>query len=67
MVGRHVVLGIRPEHMDLLPMEPSESCCPLQMKLNVIEPLGNDMDIYLQTNLSEHVVARGWGTEWFER
>ena len=28
------------------------------MRLNVIEPLGNDMDIYLETNLNDSVVAR---------
>jgi len=26
--------------------------------VNVIEPLGNDMDVYMNTNLHEHVVAR---------
>ena len=57
-VGQHVVLGIRPEHFHLKPVGDEESCCPLEMKLNVVEPLGNDMDVYMQTNLNDHVVAR---------
>ena len=28
------------------------------MKLNVIEPLGNDMDVYMNTPLHDHVVGR---------
>jgi ABC-type sugar transport system ATPase subunit len=54
-VGRHVVLGIRPEHLH---MRPFESAAPIQMKLNVIEPLGNNMDVYASTVLHDHVVAR---------
>ena len=57
-VGQHVVLGIRPEHLHRTPVGDEESCCPLQMKLNVIEPLGNDMDVYMETNLTDRVVAR---------
>ena len=40
------------------PVGDEESGCPLEMKLNVVEPLGNDMDVYMQTNLNDHVVAR---------
>ncbi|HSU65870.1 MAG TPA: sn-glycerol-3-phosphate ABC transporter ATP-binding protein UgpC [Tepidisphaeraceae bacterium] len=56
-VGRHVVLGIRPEHLHMRPpldAEPVE----LRMNVNVVEPLGNDMDVYMRTNLNDHVVAR---------
>jgi hypothetical protein len=28
------------------------------MVLNVIEPLGNDMDVYMHTRLHDHVVGR---------
>jgi hypothetical protein len=28
------------------------------VKVNVIEPLGNDMDVYASTSLHDHVVAR---------
>jgi multiple sugar transport system ATP-binding protein len=58
MVGRHVVLGIRPEHLYLHPIGGEGDCCPLDVKLNVIEPLGNDMDVYAQTRLSDRVVGR---------
>jgi len=57
-VGRHVVLGIRPEHFHLRAVEDAESASVGKVKLNVIEPLGNDMDLYLETALHDHVVAR---------
>jgi multiple sugar transport system ATP-binding protein len=55
-VGKHVVLGIRPEHFHLRPI--GGECATLSMKCNVIEPLGNDMDVYMSTALSPHVVGR---------
>jgi multiple sugar transport system ATP-binding protein len=57
-VGRHVVLGIRPEHFHMSPVGGEGDCCPVDVKLQVIEPLGNDMDVYASTNLNDHVVAR---------
>ncbi|MDB5319518.1 MAG: sugC [Phycisphaerales bacterium] len=57
-VGRHVVLGIRPEHFHLQPTGGEGDCCPLKVRLNVVEPLGNDMDVYVQTALKDHVVGR---------
>src|SRR5688572_16298814 len=57
-VGKHVVLGIRPEHFHLGPVGGEGDCCPVDVKLQVIEPLGNDMDVYVQTNLNDHVVGR---------
>jgi multiple sugar transport system ATP-binding protein len=57
-VGRHVVLGIRPEHFHLRPPAGEADCCPLSVELNVIEPLGNDMDVYVRTALKDPVVAR---------
>ena len=57
MVGRHVVLGIRPEHFYVRPVDGGASA-PLNAKVNVVEPLGNDMDVYMSTNLNDHVVAR---------
>jgi multiple sugar transport system ATP-binding protein len=56
-VGKHVVLGIRPEHFHLRPVEGAESAS-VQVKLNVVEPLGNDMDVYMSTSLHDHVVGR---------
>ncbi|HWP39695.1 MAG TPA: TOBE domain-containing protein, partial [Tepidisphaeraceae bacterium] len=60
MVGRHVVLGVRPEHFHLRPVDGDSpnSSAPLRVQLNVVEPLGNDMDLYMSTNLSPHVVGR---------
>ena len=55
-VGRPVVLGIRPEHFYARP--PGAESSVVNVKVNVVEPLGNDMDVYVSTNLSDHVVAR---------
>src|SRR5204863_10166310 len=57
-VGGHVVLGIRPEHFHLQPTGGEGDCYPLNVQLNVVEPLGNDMDIYMDTRLHQHVVGR---------
>jgi hypothetical protein len=54
--GAHVVLGIRPEHIHLRPVD--EVGAALQVKLNVIEPLGSDMDVYMSTALHDYVVGR---------
>ena len=56
-VGRQVVLGIRPEHLSIRPME-NVPAAPLSLKVKVVEPLGKDMDIYLSGKMSEHIVAR---------
>jgi len=57
-VGRHVVLGIRPEHLHLRPPGGDDEFAPVRMTVNVIEPLGNDMDVYMKTSLHDPVVAR---------
>jgi multiple sugar transport system ATP-binding protein len=57
-VGRHVVLGIRPEHFGLRPSDVPGSRASIEMVASVIEPLGNDMDVYMSTPLHEHVVGR---------
>jgi multiple sugar transport system ATP-binding protein len=57
-VGRHVVLGVRPEHFDLQPTAAEADCCPLHLRLTVIEPLGKDMDVYGRTARTDGVIAR---------
>ncbi len=54
--NKHVVLGIRPEHFHLKPVDGESTA--LSVQLNVIEPLGNDMDVYMDTTLHKHVVGR---------
>jgi multiple sugar transport system ATP-binding protein len=77
MVGRHVVLGIRPEHFHLRPPPGSRivaigeagvdggegsfeasAVAKIDVTMNVMEPLGNDMDVYMSSKLNEHVVGR---------
>lgn len=55
-VNRPVVLGIRPEHFYTRPLDANSTA--VNVKVNVVEPLGNDMDVYMSTNLNDHVVAR---------
>ena len=55
--GRHVVLGIRPEHLHPRSPEGGPSV-PVVLKVNVVEPLGSDMDVYMSSDLNDHVVAR---------
>src|SRR5262245_27245933 len=58
-VGKHVVLGIRPEHFHLYPVPgAAEHSAPLNVRVSVTEPLGNDMDVYMSTPLHDHVVGR---------
>jgi len=59
LIGRHVVLGICPEHFHLRPpSDGGDDFAAVQMLVNVIEPLGNDMDVYMKSNLHDPVVAR---------
>ncbi len=57
-VGSHIVLGIRPEHLHMRPLDNGQDSLPMQVKLNVIEPLGNNMDVYMATALHDYVVGR---------
>ena len=61
-VGKHVVLGLRPEHFGLraedVPSREGSGRASIGVVANVIEPLGNDMDVYMSTPLHEHVVGR---------
>src|SRR5689334_19328205 len=55
-VGKHVVLGVRPEHIHLAEHGPESA--PVQMKMRVTEPLGKEMDVFMSTKLHDHVVGR---------
>ena len=57
VVGRHAVLGIRPEHLHMLPLGTGDSS-PMVVKVGVTEPLGNVMDVYMTTELDNAVVTR---------
>ena len=57
-IGRHVTLGIRPEHFYTQPVAAPQDHCPIPVTVTVVEPLGSDMDVYVQTALQENVVAR---------
>ncbi|HEX8520839.1 MAG TPA: sn-glycerol-3-phosphate ABC transporter ATP-binding protein UgpC [Tepidisphaeraceae bacterium] len=57
-VGKHVVLGIRPEHFGLRQDDVPNGRSTIEVTLNVIEPLGSDMDVYMSTSHHDHVVGR---------
>ena len=57
-VGSHVVLGIRPEHFGIRPDDVEGEKATIEVVANVLEPLGNDMDVYMTTPLHDHVVGR---------
>jgi multiple sugar transport system ATP-binding protein len=54
-VGKHVVLGVRPEHIH---MKTDPNWAPISVKLKVTEPLGKEMDVFMSTKLHDHVVGR---------
>jgi len=54
--GKHIVLGIRPEHFHL--HQTATANVPVQVKVTVVEPLGNDMDAYIETPLHQHRICR---------
>jgi len=57
-VNRHIVLGIRPEHFHPHPIASAGPAVSIDVGVAVVEPLGNDMDLYMTTPLHPHVVAR---------
>ena len=56
--GKHVVLGVRPEHFSLRRDKIEGESAEVGVTLNVVEPLGSDMDLYMDTPHTPHVVAR---------
>ncbi len=57
-VGSRVVLGVRPQALGDAPAAENENGHVLPMKVRVVEPLGDKMDLYLATEKHPHVVAR---------
>jgi multiple sugar transport system ATP-binding protein len=57
-VGQPVVAGIRPEHFHLDASMMVAEGAPIDVKLNVIEPLGNEMDLYMSTDQHDYLVGR---------
>jgi multiple sugar transport system ATP-binding protein len=57
-VGSRVVMGARPQAISDGPSGANENGSTLPMKVRVVEPLGDKMDVYLSTAKHAHVVAR---------
>jgi multiple sugar transport system ATP-binding protein len=57
--GRQLVLGIRPECLSPDPAGPfSGEENSLQLKINVVEPLGDKVDLFLSADGNDHIVCR---------
>jgi multiple sugar transport system ATP-binding protein len=57
-VGSEVVLGVRPQALSVEPGAPfAQPDAALTMRVNVVEPLGDKMDVYLSTANHPHVIA----------
>ncbi len=58
-VGQDIVLGLRPEGLFLRPNEhANDEQMTIDLTVDVIEPLGNTMDIFTSTPTGERLVAR---------
>jgi ABC-type sugar transport system ATPase subunit len=55
--SKEMVLGIRPENMVMKNQSNSQENA-LKVHVDVMEPLGDKMDIYMQTPKHPHIVAR---------
>ena len=54
---RPVILGIRPEDIDVAPDEPTDAASTVRVRLDVVESLGNEA--FLSARVEEHeIVAR---------
>jgi multiple sugar transport system ATP-binding protein len=54
--GKNMVLGIRPEHLTLVPLQ-GQNKNSIDSKVVVIEPLGDRMDVYLETARGDRFIA----------
>jgi len=54
--GREMVLGIRPEHLKVNPIE-GQNENSLQARVNVVEPLGDRKDVHLTAGNSQEFIA----------
>ena len=60
-VGREVVLGVRPENCDLLPPGKPPSTCSFQAVVDIVEPMGAETYVHLQTG-AHTVISRSHAT-----
>ncbi len=57
-VGRDVVMGLRPEGLALRPHEHGKAFQTFSATVSVVEPLGGQMDLFLETTTASRLVAR---------
>jgi multiple sugar transport system ATP-binding protein len=57
-IGTEVIVGVRPQALTDQKRSPfARSDNVLEMRVNVVEPLGDKMDLYLATSSHSHVIA----------
>jgi len=61
-VGKRLVLGVRPQAIKMLPVggtgDESKAGPVVEMRVSVVEPLGDQTDVVCATATNGHVVAR---------
>ncbi len=56
--GTRVTMGVRPEHMFVHPPSGTQTTAPFQAKIEVVEPVGNEIFVYFTTGSGGTFVAR---------
>ena len=57
-IGRHVVLGVRPEHVQPADQSTAAHAAPISLKVTFTEVLGDQMNLYTQTTDGLSIIAR---------
>jgi multiple sugar transport system ATP-binding protein len=53
-----VIMGVRPEHLAFAEAKSSDAGTAISTTVHVVEPLGNDMDVYVGTASHPHIIVR---------
>lgn len=62
-VGEKVVLGVRPEDLEIPEPNAKNGASTLETTVEVVEPLGGQMDLYLRSSADERLIARAVSRE----
>jgi multiple sugar transport system ATP-binding protein len=56
--GTPIIMGVRPEHMFVRAPAATSSVAPFQARIEVVEPVGNEIFVYFTTGAGGTFVAR---------
>jgi multiple sugar transport system ATP-binding protein len=57
-VGREVIVGVRPEHIEDLAHAPTDGHLPVDARVEVVEYLGSELQLHLSSDGGKSFVAR---------